>query len=196
MVQVSLEDYIKRLRKQDPAYQWPLEKHKERETKRQKFHREFPYVITYSGYYGHGGLLDNMEDWCRKEFGDSDGECHWSKCPESWDTWYEKAGWEDVLMKELDEEHKRNPKPDEKDKKAMKKWRKIDDARDIIGKHFEMIKTVGGQPPDDHFHTGTWTYHFVMKTGYDYGYEDYCFKNHEDAVYFKLMWAEEAERRS
>ena len=57
-----------------------------------------------------------------------------------------------------------------------------------------MVKTRLDDP-GDHSHWGIWTSFFICKTNYDYGYEDYCFKNLEDAFYFKLIWAEEAEKR-
>lgn len=196
MGQVSLKNYITKKQKGDPKYRWPLEGMDKKETKRQKIHKGFPYVVTYHGHYGLGSLLNDMEDWCRKNFGDCDGECYWEECPESWETWYGKTGLEDILDKELNDERKIYPKPDIDDEKAMKQWVKKDNARDVIGKHFEMIKTVEGQPPEIHYHTGKWMSFFIMKTGYDYGYEDYCFKNEEDAFYFKLIWAEEAEIRA
>ncbi len=194
MGQVPIEDYIKMIQKSDPAYQWPLENIEKKKTKRQEIHEKFPYVVTYCGHYGHGSLLDDLSDWCRDKFGDCDGECHWRGCELDWDKWHQESGLEDILMKALNDERENHPKPDEKDKKAMKKWEKEDNARDIIGEHFEMIKTRT-DAPEEHSHEGIWTSHFVMKTGYDYGYEDYCFKNEEDAFYFKLINDEEAERR-
>ena len=65
----------------------------------------------------------------------------------------------------------------------------------IIKEHFDMLEKRT-DAPDSHSHVGIWTSFFVCKIGYDEGYEDYCFKNAEDALYFKLMWAEEAERRA
>lgn len=194
--QIPIEYYTERLKKLDEQYHWPLENKETRRETRDKIHAKFPYVVTYSGYYGKFGLLDDMEEWCREQFGIADGECLWDECPQSWDTWYKNTGLEAQLDKELAEERKKNPKPDEKNKKALKKWQDDHTSHDIITKHFDMIAKLEGKPPEDHYHTGKWTAHFVMKTGYDYGYEDYCFENEEDAFYFKLMWAEEAERRA
>lgn len=191
MGQIPIEQYFEKLRKGKPEYQWPLERIGERQTKREKIHEEFPYIITYSGNYGYGGgwLLDDMKDWCRKQFGDEHGECHWHGCEWDWDRWHRESGLEEELDRDLDARGKR---PVEKEKKALKKWQDV--TSKIIDEHFEMMKTRF-DAPDDHSHWGTWTSFFVCKTGYDYGYKDYCFKNLEDAFYFKLMWAEEAERR-
>ena len=72
MPQVPIEQYFEKLRKSDPKYHWPFEREKEGQPKRQKIHKKFPYVITYSGNYGPGWLLDDMQDWCRDQFGNSD----------------------------------------------------------------------------------------------------------------------------
>jgi len=196
MGQIPIENYIERLKKHEKEYHWPIEDKETNKTIREKIHAKFPYVVTYSGYYGRCSLLDDMETWCREQFGLADGECRWDDCEQAWEKWYKETGLENQLDKELSEEQKNNPTPDEKDKKSMKKWRDNDTSHDIINDHFTMVKTIEGQPPEDHYHIGKWTAHFVMKTGYDYGYQDYCFRNEEDAFYFKLMWAEEAERRA
>lgn len=189
MPQVPIERYFEKLRKSDPKYHWPFEREKEGRSKRQKIHKDFPYVVTYSGNYGPGWLLDDMQDWCRDQFGDSDGECHWRGCKQSWDYWYKGTGLEDELEDAL---YARGPRP--KNKKMLKKWEKIGDK--LIDDHFMIIESRTDSPSDDHSHIGIWAHHFVCKIGYDEGYEDYCFKNPEDAIYFKIMWEEEAERRA
>lgn len=191
MGQVPMEEYFEQLRKSDPMYHWPLERSEERKAERQKIHEEFPYVINYSGHYGPDCLLDDISDWCHEKFGSKHGKCYWHGCEWNWDRWHAESGLEDELDNELHEN--RGPRPDSKDKKAWKIWQ--EEGSQIIDKHFEMLETRL-DAPDKHSHWGVWTSFFITKTGYDYGYEDFCFKNHEDAVYFKLMWAEEAEQRA
>jgi len=140
--------------------------------------------------YGPGSLLDDMNDWCREKFGDKHGECYWRECEWDWDHWHEKTGLEAQLDKELySNSGSRGSRPDrDKDPEAWDKWQEIGDK--IIDDHFKMVeKRIDA--PGDHCHWGIWTSHFVCKTGYDYGYEDYCFKNISDAVYFKLVWIED-----
>lgn len=192
MAQVPLEQYFDRLRKSDSKYHWPLEREKERRVEREGIHKEFPYVITYCGNYGPDFILDDMQDWCRDQFGNSGGECHWHECPQGWPYWYEKAGLEEILEKELDDNTKNNPEPSKKDKQAHAAWEESGSI--IINEHFDMIDKRP-DAPEKHSHVGIWAHYFVCKTGYDYGYEDYCFKNTEDALYFKIMWDEEAEKR-
>lgn len=189
MPQIPIEQYFEKLRKSDPKFRWPLKRAKERHPEREKIHKEFPYVITYSGLYGSGLLLDDMEDWCREQFGDSHGECHWRGCEMSYDYWCKEIGFEDGLDNALD---KMDPRPDKKDRKAFRKWEKEYDK--ILDEHFKVLEERI-DAPGGHSHWGGWTHHFVCKIGYDEGYEDYCFKNAEDALYFKIMWEEEAERR-
>ena len=64
-----------------------------------------------------------------------------------------------------------------------------------MDEHFEMLKHRK-DAPGEHSHWGVWRAYFVTKTGYDYGYQDFCFKNLEDAFYFKIMTAEEADKRA
>ena len=194
MSQIPIEEYFEKLRKSSPEYQWPLKRAAKEETKRDLIHKEFLYVITYSGMYGPGYLLDDMQDWCREKFGDRHGECYWRECEWEWDRWHEEVGLEAQLDKELySNSGSRGPRPDrDKDPEAWDKWQEIGDK--IIDNHFKMVEKRL-DAPGEHCHWGTWTSHFVCKIGYDEGYEDFCFKNISDAVYFKLIWHEEAERR-
>lgn len=61
----------------------------------------------------------------------------------------------------------------------------------------ELIKEFGKKSLDEdpeekwvykHSHWGKWNGHYALKTGYDSGFCDYCFKNKEDAMYFKIIW--------
>lgn len=189
MPQIPIEQYFEKLRNSDPKYHWPLERAEERRPEREAIHKEFPYVITYSGIYGHDGLLDNLQDWCREQFGERDGECQRRECELSYEHWCKEIGFDDALDEALDEI---GPRPDKKDRKALKRWDK--EYGIIVDDHFKILEERT-DAPDKHFHQGKWTSHFVCKIGYDEGFEDYCFKNAEDALYFKIMWEEEAERR-
>ena len=188
MKNMTVDQYMAHLKTQEAQYQWPIKLLDKMGPKRAAIHAEFPFVITYPGHYGCGSLLDDLEDWCRDAFGDAHGECHWRGCLLSFDYWYKNEGYEDQLDKELYDDM-----PDKKDKKAYKKWERRYDK--ILNVHFDMIKKHP-DAPEDHSHKGIWTHHFVVKTGYDYGYEDFCFKNLENAFYFKLIWDEEASKRA
>ncbi len=190
MGQIPIETYFAELRKLDPKYHWPMERDKDKESKREKTHAEFPHVVTFSGHYGHGMLLDEMQDWCREHLSDRHGECHWHYCEFSFDKWYD----DNNIDQELDDEIEKQigPRPERKRKRAWEKWFKK--SNPITNKFFDEL-CLRLDSPDDHSHIGVWTSLFICKTGYDYGYEDFCFKNLEDAFYFKLMWAEEAEKR-
>lgn len=172
---MDLEKYIEYLKTMDKKFHWPIERYESQIPKRKKIHKKFPFVITYAEHYGSGCLLDDISDWCREHYGDRDGECHWRKCSLSYDTWYYGNRFEEQLDKQLEKCKKR-------------------EEDGIIDAHFEMIKN---RPdiPKKHHHTGIWTTFFVVKTGYDYGYEDFCFKNAEDALHFKLIWDHEVQRR-
>lgn len=191
MIQIPIEQYFEKLSKQGPEYQWPREREKGRREEREQTHKEFPYVVTFSGLYGRGCLLDDMQDWCREQFGDEHGECEWYNCEWDWDRWHRESGLEDELDREM-YEGSIGPRPKSEDKEVWDNWQK--ESSKLIDKHFDMLE---GRldAPGDHSHWGIWSSFFVCKIGYDEAYQDYCFKNEEDAFYFKLMWAEEAERR-
>ena len=174
-IKMRIEQYIEHVKTLDEKYHWIVKDYEKRLPEREQIHKKFPHVITYRGHYGEGSLLDDMTNWCRQYYGNSDGKCHWRKCNLSFDVWHKNTGLEDKLEALLN-----NCADDEGD--------------NIIDNHFKMIED---RPdfPKEHCHIGVWTSFFVVKTGYDYGYEDYCFKNKEDALHFKLIWDEEAERR-
>lgn len=179
----TLEQYMEYLKEQDEKYHWPLENFEKRIPERAEIHKDFSYVVTYAGHYGHGAQLDAMDAWCREKFGDEHGKCHWRGCEHSFDKWYEDNGFEEEIDRLYDEIA--GPRPDRKKKRAWNKWQKI--TGKIIDEHFEMIEKRIDKP-GEHWHKGIWTGYFVVKTGYDYGYQDYCFKNPEDAFYFKIIW--------
>lgn len=183
----TVEEFIEELKTKDKMYQWPIERFEKKKPERDELHKEFPYVITYKDYYPN---LDDIENWCRDKFGDEHGKCKWSGCEWSFDSWHIGTG----LRKELDEllyNEVRRPKND--DSPEYKLWDEYHDL--IMDAHFDMIKNDLYDKPGEHCHMGTWRSFFIIKTGYDYGYEDYCFKNEEDAVYFKLMWDEIASKK-
>lgn len=40
---------------------------------------EFPFIVSFEGYYGPCGILDEMENWCIKCFGLPHGECRYEE---------------------------------------------------------------------------------------------------------------------
>lgn len=184
----NVEEYMEYLKTTDKSYQWPIESFEKRLPERKKLHQNFPYVVTYPGIYD---WLDHMEDWCREKFGNRHGKCSWDDCEFSFDKWYEDNNFDELLHQE--QLKNCGVRPDrEKNKKEWDIWH--DKSSDVIHKHFEMIKKRLDSP-HEHSHKGIWTTIFLVKTGYDYGYQDFCFKNEEDAIYFKLMWDEENVKR-
>ena len=142
--------------------------------------KRFPYVVKYEDHFD---VFDYMEDWCREHFGDKDGKCDWSKCELHFDKWYDDNNFDEILYQQKLEIC--GPRPDPNDREALKiyweKTRKVN--RDFFDKLDEREDM-----PQDHSHTGIWTTVFAGKTGYDYGFQNFYFKNEEDAVYFKIRW--------
>ena len=181
----TLNEYEKNIIALRPDKKWDDDRLNKCATVRKTLHARFPYVITYKGHYGPG-ILDDMDDWCREHFGDMHGECNWSECEWDWDKWHEESGLYKQLNNELYCEVERN-----KDCEIHREW-----SSTIINEHFKMIEEeYFPDQPGEHSHKGTWTSNFIVKTGYDYGYQDYCFENEEDAFYFKIMWDEEASKQ-
>jgi hypothetical protein len=183
----SFEEYMSYLKTLPEIYQWPLKGLDKLQETREKTRNEFPYVVTYKGGY-NPGIHDDMEDWCREQFGDAHGECNWTECPYGYEYWYENSGMEALLDKNLEVCGER---PDRDDTKEWEEWRECGDR--IIGDHFAMVEDHP-DAPGDHSHKGRWKTVWLRKTGYDYGYQDYCFKNAEDAMFFKIFWDEDASR--
>jgi hypothetical protein len=53
--------------------------------------------------------------------------------------------------------------------------------------------------PGDHEHEGEWSFLWIGKTGYDYGYGEYCFENERDrdsflAAFSTFTWSEDWDK--
>ena len=178
----TVEEYMEHLKTLEPAYHWPIESFEKKKEKRMEIRQEFPYVVTYQDFHSS---FDTIEDWCREQFGDRHGECNWVYCEFGFEKWYEDNQFEKQLDKEILD--KCGKRPNSSNKRQWNKWQKQSDK--IIDEHYEKIHQMIDSHRD-HSHKGTWTTLYLCKTGYDYGYQDFCFKNEEDAVYFKLIWDE------
>lgn len=165
-----------------PAYRWSVENFKKNKPKRAKMKKEFLYTVTYQN---SNFFLDDMEDWCYDKFGDRYGKCHWRNCEYGFDLWHDKHEFEEILHDEIFK--KLGSKPDQKNKNAWDIWQ--NNTKDIIHNHYTAMEKRMDYP-HDHSHNGIWSTLFLAKTGYDYGYQDFYFRNPEDAVYFKIMWDE------
>lgn len=143
---------------------------------------EFPYVVTYAG--DHWGLLYDLESWCRNHLGDEHGECNWDECEFSFETWEQKTGLEKQLDIKLNQIKATCDDGDLRQKLMSQ----------TIDEHYKMCESRL-DCPGDHSHRGVWKSHYVIKTGYDYGYQDFCFRNLDDAIHFKLTWEGEANDR-
>lgn len=183
MKNVSLDQYMEYLKTLKPMYRWPIKDFKSKKVKRKKVHKDFPYVITVEADHY---FLDDIEDWCRTMFGNYDGECNWDGCKKSWETWYEETGLEKELDDELYRIRKKHGDQTSKDKKISSK---------AMTKHFDMVEKRE-DAPKEHSHNGTWMRFYVVKTGYDYGYQDFCFKDIAAAVHFKLIWKGESNGKN
>ena len=168
MTDMKFDEYIEYIKTKDEQYQWPLEKIEERLIERKKVHKEMPYIVTVATDYYH--LDDDVEPVCREKFGPRHGECGWRECEFSWDTWHIETG----LRAELDA------------KLYPRSKNKNDEGTKYITDHFAMIeKRIDN--PGKHCHWGVWTTFWIVKTGYDYGYQDFCFKYEEDWLRFLFM---------
>lgn len=176
----TVEEYIEHVKTQDEMYHHVIEGFEKQKPARSAVHNEFSHVVTYSDYFPN---LDEMEDWCHNKFGDEHGECKWDSCEWSFSKWHIESG----LRKELDTLLYETPKP-ERDTPEFELWGEYHSL--ILEAHYDMIKNDIIDKPWDHCHKGTWRSYYIIKTGYDYGYQDFCFKNIEDAIYFKLIWDE------
>lgn len=175
---MKFEEYFRKILKKDKSYHWPINFFKTHRSERQILHNKFPFVVTMCGYSGAGDDLEVMETWCYNHIGLKDGICTWYECEHSFDRWYDESNFNDILEEDLSSlSLKYNKNTSEYCIKSSK----------LIKHHFDMIQQKY-QKPEIHNHTGDWNIHFIMKTGYDYGYQDFCFKHEHDAIHFKLIW--------
>lgn len=180
----TLKEHEKNILALHSTHKWNDDRLNKCTIERKSNHERFPYIITYKGHY-NPGILDEMDDWCHEHFGDKHGECDWRGCEWDWDKWHEESGLDKHLQNELYNEIEHN-----KDSDLHSEW-----SSTIINVHFEIINEgYFFDQPGDHCHKGVWISRFIVKTGYDYGYQDYCFKSGEDAMYFKIIWDEEANK--
>lgn len=183
MKKINLKDYLKGLLKLDPKYRWPIPQVKAGAAERKKVHKKFPYVVTIENDHY---TLDDIEGWCNRMFGHENGKCNWIGCVDSYERWYNESGLEDQLDCELDASDKKYGRRSKKGKEMSTK---------LIEDHFAMVKTKK-DAPKEHNHIGTWRTFYIVKTGYDYGYEDFCFKNKAEAIHFKMIWNGENNGKS
>lgn len=162
----TFNEYIENIRTAEGKYKWSferLEKLEKQLIKRKKIHMEMPYIVTVeSDYY----WLDEVDIILRETFRDKHGECEWEECEFSFDTWHIKTGLRASLNAKLS--------------------RREEDETDHIKDHFDMIEKRLDKP-GNHSHKGIWTTFWIIKTGYDYGYQDFCFKYEVDWLKFLFM---------
>ena len=165
---MKFEEYIEYLKNGKEDYKWPLEKLDERLVERKKVHKEMPYIVTVASDYYH--LDDDVDPVLRDTFGPKHGECGWRECEFSYDTWHKETGLEAELQNKL-----------------YPRVKGEEEARtDHIKEHFAMIEKRIDKP-GKHCHKGKWTTFWIVKTGYDYGYQDFCFKYEVDWLKFLFM---------
>lgn len=164
----TFEQYMEYLGTKKKKYQWPLDGLKNIQKKRREIWKEFPYVITVAASYY---WLDDVNDICRANFGDRYGECYWRDCEFSFDTWFENNKFIDKLDKieKLDQGQ------------GLSKA-----SKSLSDEYWKMIENRIDKP-GEHWHKGVWTTNYLTKTGYDYGYEDFCFKHEVDWLKFIFL---------
>lgn len=157
----TFEQYMDYIGEQEEKYQWPLKGLAKIQKERREIWKEFPYVVTVAADHY---WIDDVNNICRANFGDMHGQCWWRECEFSFDVWYEKNNFDELLDKyEETEEYKEH---------ANKYWNMIENRIDH---------------PGEHWHKGVWTTNYLTKTGYDYGYEDFCFKHEVDWLKFIFL---------
>lgn len=178
----SYEDYVEYLKTNDHDAHRHVKSFRKCMLRRKKFKKEYPYVVTYEGsYYFH----DDMENWCRENISDKHGKCTWDDCPYSFDFWYRENRFDELLYQR--EKKQLGPRPEYEDKEKWDIWQ--EGVHKIISDHYDKIHDML-DCPGEHSHKGVWETLWLEKTGYDYGFQDYGFKNLEDAFHFKLIWDE------
>jgi hypothetical protein len=53
-----------------------------------------------------------------------------------------------------------------------------------MGRRIEMLSDCFDGRLEPHSHEGTWTIFWLTKTGYDYGFGDFCFSSEEQMQVF------------
>ncbi len=159
----TFEQYMHYISQQEEKYQWALEGLETIQKERREVWKEFPYIITVAADHY---WLDDVNDICRINFGERYGQCYWRECEFSFDVWYEKNKFDDAL--------------DKIEKHTNKATRIQSDA------YWKMIENRIDKP-GEHWHKGVWTTNYLKKTGYDFGYSDYCFKYEVDWLKFIFL---------
>ena len=159
----TFEQYMEYVGKQKKKYQWPSEGLKNIQQKRKEIWKEFPYVVTVAGDHY---WIEDVADICRANFGARHGRCYWGKCEFSFNVWYDKNKFDEEL--------------DKIEKHQNKTSRVLSDA------YWKMIEARIDKP-GEHWHKGVWTTNYLAKTGYDYGYDDFCFKHEIDWLKFIFL---------
>lgn len=103
--------------------------------------------------------IDMAANWCWKNAGPEHGPCH--------DSGSEYPACELVLATEKIVVHPDVARPD--------------------GTTWKGYKEKTYTKPPEHGHIGNWKTFWYCKTGYDYGFMDFCFKNEADAEKFKAV---------
>lgn len=109
--------------------------------------KEFPCVITLETDHYS---LDDIDDILRSFLGHEHGECHWRKCRD--------ANLNYKMIREIAEH--------------MKK-----EYNDSVGQILEDIRCCWGDFTLKHSHKGQWNSRYILKTGYDFGFMNYYFKD-------------------
>ncbi len=164
----TFEQYMEYIGTQKKKYQWPLEGLKKIQKERREVWKEFPYVITVAADHYQ---VDEVTNICRENFGDRHGQCWWTECEYSFDVWYEENKFNDKL---------------DKIEKLDKGQGLTKAAKVLSDEYWEMIEERVDKP-GEHWHKGVWTTNYLTKTGYDYGYDDFCFKNEVDWLKFLFL---------
>lgn len=109
--------------------------------------KEFPYILTVETDHYSMNYIDNL---ARSFLGHEHGECHWKKCKDANLNFVEIRKMAEYMKKEYN------------DSVSVL----LQDIREDIG-----IYTYG------HSHKGQWNSRYIVKTGYDFGFMNYYFKD-------------------
>lgn len=107
--------------------------------------------------------LRTMESWCWENFGPYFGECDFYGCEWDFDRWCHESGIDaelDRITVECGTEEERHA---------------------AANSYLDSIEPPFGE----HCHFGSWASKYRRKTAYDYGINDFLFKDHTHATMFK-----------